>query len=241
MASYHKSLQRYPNQKVMCAFSRRFDASYRRAFERVSSGDYGSPVVFRSQTADLHDTSGFFVNYAKTSGGIFVESSIHDIDLMLWFLGEDCKIKSVQAVGVVAVQPSVSATGDCDNVIATVELSGGRIASLFCSRMMAAGQEDTTEIICHKGSLRVNMQGSKDRVEVHDSLGARRELPQHYYECFREAFVTEANEFTACCLDNLEVPIKLESSVRAVEIAQALQKSLVSGEKIFFDRVAAKI
>ncbi|KAL5343015.1 hypothetical protein BJX70DRAFT_409238 [Aspergillus crustosus] len=232
--AYNKSLQKYPNQKVMCGFSRRFDTSYREAHERMTRGDHGQPVLFRSQTADLLDKSGFFVEYAKTSGGIFVDCSIHDIDLMLWFFGESSQIKSLQAVGVSAVHPGLEASGDRDNAIATIEFYGGKIAALYCSRMMAAGQEDTTEIICQGGSLRVNMQGRKNYVEIHDSVGARRELPQHYYERFREAFLTEAREFTACCLDNKPVPISLQSSVKAVVIGQALQRSLVSGEKIVY-------
>jgi myo-inositol 2-dehydrogenase/D-chiro-inositol 1-dehydrogenase len=151
VSAYEQSLKTYPQQKVMCAFSRRFDASYREAHERVNKGEFGSPVLFRSQTADLYDSSGFFVQYAKTSGGIFVDCSIHDIDLMLWFLGENRKIKSLQAVGVCAVHAGLEATNDRDNAIATVEFEGGKMAALYCSRMMAAGQEDTSEIICQKG------------------------------------------------------------------------------------------
>ncbi|CAI7632095.1 unnamed protein product [Penicillium pancosmium] len=235
VSAYEESLKKYPQQKVMCGFSRRFDASYREAHAKISRGELGAPVLFRSQTADLHDSSGFFVEYAKTSGGIFVDCSIHDIDLMIWFLGENRKVKSLQAVGVCAVHPALEASNDRDNAIATVEFEGGKIAALYCSRMMAAGQEDTSEIICEKGSVRVNMQVRKNHVEIHDSQGARRELPQHYYERFREAFITEASEFTACCLDNSSPPISLQSSVKAVSIGQALQRSLISGEKILFD------
>ena len=224
----------------MCAFSRRFDASYREAHEKTVSGEYSRPVVFRSQTADLLDTTGFFVEYAKNSGGIFLDCSIHDIDLMLWFLGEDTEITSLQAVGVTAVHAGLDSSKDQDNALATVEFKGGKIASLYCSRIMATGQEDTTEIICERGSLRVNMQGRKNHVEVHDSLGARRELPKHYYERFREAFITEANEFTVSCLENSPAPISLQSSVRALIVGQALQRSLVSGEKIFFDEKGFK-
>ncbi|KAI7209366.1 NAD(P)-binding protein [Hortaea werneckii] len=187
------------------------------------------------RTADLHDTTGNFVRYAGTSGGIFVDCSIHDIDLMLWFMGENRKLKSLQAVGVTAVHPELNAMNDRDNALATVEFDGGRVASLFCSRMMAAGQEDATEIICERGSFRVNVDGRKDFIKLHDSYGARRELPQHYYERFREAFVTEASEFTACCLDGAPMPVSLESSARAIQIAEALQRSLTSGKKIVFD------
>ena len=66
--------QKRPDLKVMCGFSRRFDASYRDAWERVKSGSIGRPSVFRSQTCDKTDPSGFFVEYAQFSGGIFVVS-----------------------------------------------------------------------------------------------------------------------------------------------------------------------
>ena len=61
-----------PHLKVMCGFSRRFDASYRDAFERMDSGAIGRPSIFRSQTCDKLDPSGFFVAYAEFSGGIVV-------------------------------------------------------------------------------------------------------------------------------------------------------------------------
>ncbi|KAJ6090412.1 NAD(P)-binding protein [Penicillium sp. IBT 16267x] len=238
--AYEKSLQTHPNQKVMCGFSRRFDASYREAHARIANNEFGLPIIFRSQTADLYDSSGFFVEYAKTSGGIFVDCSIHDIDLMLWFFGEDAKIKSLQSVGVTAVHPDLQASNDRDNALATVEFEGGKIAALYCSRMMAAGQEDISEVICERGTVKVNSQPRKNHVEIHDSLGSRRQLPQHYYERFREAFVTEANEFTECCLENTTPPISLRSSVKAVTIGQALQRSMITGEKIFFDERSVK-
>jgi len=62
-----------PHLKVMCGFSRRFDASYRDAMDKMESGMIGRPSIFRSQTCDVLDPSGFFVAYAQFSGGIFVD------------------------------------------------------------------------------------------------------------------------------------------------------------------------
>jgi myo-inositol 2-dehydrogenase/D-chiro-inositol 1-dehydrogenase len=105
----------------MCGFSRRFDASYRDAYQRIVRGDIGRPSIIRSQTCDKLDPSGFFVAYAEFSGGIFVDCSIHDIDLALWFFGEDSKVKSVSAVGITAVQPDLRKHNDRDNAAAIVE------------------------------------------------------------------------------------------------------------------------
>ncbi|POS76292.1 hypothetical protein DHEL01_v205311 [Diaporthe helianthi] len=239
--AYNKSLKKHPAQKVICGFSRRFDASYRDAYRRLASGAIGTPSVFRSQTADKLDPSGFFVAYAEFSGGIFVDCSIHDIDLALWFFGEDSKVKSVSAVGITAVQPDLRKHNDRDNAAAVVEFYGDKIAQLFCSRMMAAGQEDTTEIFGTAGKIAVNTQPQLNLVNLFEPNGIRREIPADYYGRFREAFITEANEFTECCLKNTPPPMKLEGAVNAVRIGCALQESLITGKKIEFDESGRRI
>ncbi|KAJ9191992.1 hypothetical protein DTO164E3_8563 [Paecilomyces variotii] len=239
--AYHESLKTRPNQKVICGFSRRFDASYRDAFEKLQSGLIGRPSVFRSQTCDKLDPSGFFVDYAQFSGGIFVDCSIHDIDLALWFFGEDSVVKSVTAVGITAVSPELRKYNDRDNALGIVEFHDGKIAQLFCSRMMAAGQEDSTEITGTAGKLAVNTQPAANLVNIYEPTGIRREIPPHYYGRFRDAFITEANEFTASCLDNTPPPMKLEGAVAAVRIGCALQESLITGKKIDFDEKGNRI
>ncbi|KAL4888963.1 hypothetical protein BDV59DRAFT_205679 [Aspergillus ambiguus] len=224
-----------PQLKVMCGFSRRFDASYRDAYSKMVSGALGEPSVLRSQTCDKLDPTGFFVAYAQFSGGIFVDCSIHDIDLTLWFFGQDSRVKSVSAVGITAVEPDLRKHNDRDNAVGLVEFYNGKVAYFYASRMMAAGQEDTTEIIGTRGKVTVNAQPALNLVNIFDNSGIRREIPQHYYDRFEYAFVTEANEFTACCLENTPVPLKLEGAVQAVRIGAALQESLITGQKIFFD------
>ncbi|EXJ89606.1 myo-inositol 2-dehydrogenase [Capronia epimyces CBS 606.96] len=241
LSAYQESKKKYPNQKVICGFSRRFDASYRDAYQKTRSGAIGQPAVIRSQTCDKLDPSGFFVEYAQFSGGIFVDCSIHDIDLALWFFGEDSVVKSVSAVGITAVSPELRKHNDRDNAVGIIEFYGGKIVQLFCSRMMAAGQDDCTEITGTKGKVSVNAQPTGTLVNIYEPSGVRREIPQDYYGRFREAFITEANEFTACCLDNTEPPLRLEGAVAAVKIGAALQESLITGKKIEFNESGERI
>ncbi|ODM14334.1 hypothetical protein SI65_10258 [Aspergillus cristatus] len=239
--AYRTSQKTNPSQKVVCGFSRRFDSSYRDAFDKMKSGLIGRPSVFRSQTCDKLDPSGFFVEYAQFSGGIFVDCSIHDIDLALWFFGEDSVVKSVTAIGITAVSPELRKYNDRDNALGIIEFYDGRIAQLFCSRMMAAGQEDSTEITGTAGKLAVNTQPASNLVNIYEPSGIRREIPPHYYGRFREAFITEANEFTASCLDDTPPPMRLEGAVAAVRIGCALQESLITGKKIEFDEKGERI
>lgn len=226
----------------MCGFSRRFDASYRDAHARVvSDRAIGAPTVFRSQTCDKRDRSGFFVRYAATSGGIFVDCNIHDIDLALWFLGEDARPTSAYAVGVTALAPELARYGDVDNGLGIVEFDGGRIAQFFGSRMMAPGQHDMTEIIGTEGKISVNANPARDLVELWEPQGVRRECVPDYYGRFEMAFVQEAVEFTDCVLSDRPVPVPLRSALKALRIAVALQDSLKSGQKILFDESGHRI
>ncbi|TDZ13867.1 scyllo-inositol 2-dehydrogenase [Colletotrichum orbiculare MAFF 240422] len=228
--------EQHPELKVMCGFSRRFDASYRDAHAKVQQGIIGRPAILRSQTCDVLDPSGFFVAYAQFSGGIFVDCSIHDIDLALWFFGEDeSRVKSVHAVGITAVEPDLRKHNDRDNAVGTVEFYDGRIAYLYASRMMAAGQEDVTEIIGTKGKLSVNLLPAENHVRIYEPGGIRQELPQNYWGRFQAAFTTEAIEFTESVLEDKPVPVKLRSAVAAVKIGAALQESMITGSKIWFD------
>lgn len=225
----------------MCGFSRRFDLSYRDAYQKMNTGILGTPSVMRSQTCDKLDPTGFFVAYAQFSGGIFVDCSIHDIDLALWFFGQDSKVKSVSAVGITAVEPDLRKHNDRDNAVGLVEFYNGKMAYFYASRMMAAGQEDSTEIIGTRGKVSVNTQPQINLVNTFDGSGVHREIPQHYYDRFEYAFVTESNEFTACVLENTPVPVRLDGAVQAVRIGAALQESLITGHKIFFDESGSRL
>jgi myo-inositol 2-dehydrogenase/D-chiro-inositol 1-dehydrogenase len=233
---------RHPRQKVMCGFSRRFDSSYLSAYSQTLSGSIGRPTILRSQTCDKYDPSGFFVEYAKFSGGIFVDCNIHDIDLALWFFSASSagkvlpKVKSVVAFGVTALEPDLAKYGDVDNGVGVVEFYDGQIAYFYSSRMNPPGQHDMTEIIGTKGKLSVNANPTTGLLESHLSTGIHRDIPQNYYERFEHAFVEEARQFTDAVLENKDVPVDLTSSMEAVKIGVALQDSLKSGRKITFGK-----
>ncbi|KAL1962935.1 hypothetical protein VTN77DRAFT_9031 [Rasamsonia byssochlamydoides] len=230
-----------PHLKVMCGFSRRFDDSYRDAFHKVSQGQIGRPCIIRSQTCDKYDPSGFYVQYASWSGGVFVDMSVHDIDLTLWFLGDDVVPKSISAHGIIAVQPELKRYNDYDNAVGIVEFHGGKIAYYYCSRMMAHGQEDTTEVIGTEGKVSINTNPQRNLVNYYHAGGITREVPADFQGRFAMAFVQEANEFTDACLNNKPLLMKLSNAAKAVEIGAYLQEALVTGKQIHFDEFGRRI
>src|SRR4029434_3628343 len=129
---------KHPQLKVMIGFVRRFDASYQDAHASIASGAIGLPFLVRSQTTDQNDPSGFFVKFAPTSGGIFVDMSVHDIDIARWLQGSP-KALRVFSLGTVAVHEGLKACGDVDNGVAMCEFADGRMACFYARATMREG------------------------------------------------------------------------------------------------------
>ncbi|KAJ5651663.1 hypothetical protein N7507_009089 [Penicillium longicatenatum] len=224
-----------PHLKVMAGFSRRFDASYRDAGEKIYEKQaIGSPFMVRSNTCDLRDETGFFVRYASRNGGIFVDCCIHDIDLSLWYLANPLP-KACWAVGTLQHHPELKALSDVDNAVGVVEFLGGKIAYFYCSRTQAHGHDVCTEIIGTDGKLMVNVVPQQNNVVLADELGMRHEVQPEYWQRFQDAFALEANEFVESILKDTPVPVKLETGIMVMKIAQALQHALLTGEVVRFN------
>ncbi|KAF4307002.1 putative NAD binding rossmann fold protein [Botryosphaeria dothidea] len=229
-----------PHLKVMAGYSRRFDASYREAKAKIDAGVIGKPFLVRSQTGDLRDDTGFFVRYAAKNGAIFVDCSIHDIDLAMWYLG-DVVPKTAFAVGALTHHPELAQSRDVDNGVAVLEFWDGKMAYFYCSRTQAHGQDVSTEIIGTEGKIMVNLIPRINHIQVATAGGISHEVPPEYWERFEDAFATEANEFCDSILENKPVPLPMELGLKGMEIAWALQHALWYNKSIHFDRNGKRI
>jgi myo-inositol 2-dehydrogenase/D-chiro-inositol 1-dehydrogenase len=233
--------------KVMTAFSRRFDASYMDAKQAIQSGRIGDPVVLRCENRDMYDSSDGMKNYLSANPGIFVDSAVHDIDLCLNFLGEDIRPKSCYATGSIAKHMHLEAIQDVDNAVGIVEWhpreAGGTppISYHYCSRIMPHGFDNPTEIVGTKGVLKINQHPRNNLIDIADENGISNSVMPDYYGRYEHAFVTELNTYAQCVLDDKDLPYELSSAVKGMEIAQALQKSLVTGQKVFLGEQDSKL
>ncbi len=216
-----------PRQIAMIGFVRRFDPSYRDAFDKITAGAIGRPFLARSQTADQNDASGFFVRYAGASGGILLEMSVHDIDTVRWLLGAK-GANRVFAAGTIAVHEGLREVGDVDNAVATIEFEGGEIASIYASRTMAHGHETLTEIVGTAGRLTVGQNPRVNRLEISDAYGVRNECTPTFYERFADAFLQEAQSFVDVVREHRPPPLTLADATEATRIGIAVTESLRS-------------
>jgi len=222
---------RHPRQKAMIGFVRRFDPSYRDAYDKVKAGLIGRPFIVRSQTADQHDPSGFFVKFAPSSGGIFVDMNVHDIDLARWYLGGS-PAKRVFAAGTIAIHEGLRECGDVDNGLSIVEFADGALACFYASRTLAHGHETLTEIVGTRGRLTIGQNPRANRVDIADAHGVRNECTPTFYERFEEAFVNECAEFVAAIRDDRPPALTLGDATEATRIGRMLAEAYRNGSAV---------
>ncbi|OLL30389.1 oxidoreductase [Burkholderia sp. SRS-W-2-2016] len=223
---------RYPHLHATIGFMRRFDPSYRDAFERIAAGQIGRPFLVRSQTTDKNDTDGFFVRFAASSGGIFLDCTVHDIDVARWLLGKP-RATRVFAAGAVALHDGLKEFGDVDNGVAICEFEDGRLAMFYASRTQAHGNDTHSEVIGTAGALTIGRNPRANRVEIYDASGIRNECTPSFYERFEDAFLHEARAFVAAVRGGAEqTGASLADALEATRIGVALRESLLSGQAV---------
>jgi len=223
--------KRYPLLQATIGFMRRFDPSYRNAFEKIEAGAIGRPFMVRSQTCDQNDPEGFFVRFAPTSGGIFLDCTVHDIDVARWLLGMP-KAKRVYASGVIALHEGLREFGDVDNGVAICEFEGGRMAMFYASRTFAHGNDTGSEVIGTAGALYVGRNPRVNRVEIADASGIRNECTPTFFDRFEEAFLREAQAFVAAVREGRQSGATLTDAMEATRIGFALRESLSGGRAV---------
>jgi myo-inositol 2-dehydrogenase / D-chiro-inositol 1-dehydrogenase len=218
----------HADRVAMVGFVRRFDPSYANAHAHITAQGIGRPFLVRSQTCDKLDPSGFFVRFAPTSGGLFMDCSVHDIDLARWLLGHPRATRAF-ASGTIAAFPDLAPLGDIDNGLAIVEFEGGARAVFYASRTLAHGHETSTEVIGTTGQLLIGAGAARDRVQISDGQGVRHLAVADFHERFAEAFVREMQAFVAACRGEGMAGATLADATEATRIGQAITRSLHSG------------
>ncbi len=217
-----------PGQLVMVGFMRRFDPAYAEAKRRVDAGELGNVFAIRCVSEDPVDPDGFFVRFAPTSGGIFLDCCIHDIDLVRWML-DGAEASSVAAAGSRIMHPALGECGDVDTGSAVVTFKGGQIAAFYVSRTSHRGYEASMTIVGAKGTLEVG--GTIPRLPMALESGGRRSVAGQvdFFERFGEAFLREAHAFVEAVRRGAASPLSLKDAREATRLACAMRAALRVG------------
>jgi len=174
---------------LLCAFNRRFDASWMKAQQYITSGNIGTPQIVRSTARDSPVPS---VDYLKTSHGFFHDSGVHDIDVMCWMMG-DFPIEVYASTH--CYLPQIAEIQDVDTIVMMFKFKNGCMATIDLSRKCSYGYDQRVEVYGDKGMVQVNNKPTTSVVlstqqgELHDNIMFS--FPQR----FADAYFAELDHF----------------------------------------------
>jgi myo-inositol 2-dehydrogenase/D-chiro-inositol 1-dehydrogenase len=218
-----KAVERNEDKVFMIGFMRRYDPSYAYAKKKIEEGAIGKPILVRATSIDPESTIEGAIRFAATSGGLFLDMAVHDIDLARWFLQSDAK--SVYATGGCYLHEEFAQYGDGDNVAALMHFENGTMAMFHSGRNAPHGYHVETEIVGTHGTLRIGAVPQKNEVVIFDLHGARKECVSGFPERFKEAYRLEVQEFIDCIIENRKPDISVYDGTKVTEIAYAATES----------------
>lgn len=215
------------NVSFLTAFNRRFDPNFAHVQSRIAAGDIGAVEIVTIQSRDPSPPP---VSYIKSSGGLFRDMMIHDLDMARFLLGEEPT--SVYAVGAALVDPAIGEAGDVDTAAVTLTTASGKICQISNSRRASYGYDQRIEVHGADGMLRAeNML--ENTVQLATSEGFRAAPAQHFFlERYAEAYRREMAHFVSAVRDGTPVSPSIEDGLRAQVLADAAAESLEKGTPV---------
>lgn len=212
------------NVKYQVGFNRRFDHNFEAVRDAIASGKIGHLDVLKICSRDPGAPP---VAYIKVSGGIFLDMTIHDFDMVRFLSGDE--VESVYAVGGVTVDKAIGEAGDIDTAIITMKLKGGTLAVIDNCRRATYGYDQRAEAFGALGQVAI-ANDCKSSAVISDANGVTAEKPLYFFlERYMQAYVKEITEFVDCIVNDKPVSVGIEDGLQAVAIGIAAKKSLETG------------
>ncbi len=211
----------------MTAFNRRFDPSFANVQARISAGEVGDVEMV---TILSRDPTPPPLSYVKSSGGIFRDMMIHDLDMARFLLGEDPI--EVVAYGSALVDPAIGDAGDVDTAGVMLKTASGKICQISNSRRATYGYDQRIEVHGAKGMLRAENH-LENTVEVATEAGYRRAPTLNFFlERYESAYRREMEHFVGCLNDGTAVTPTIHDGLKAQMLADAATVSCQTGKPV---------
>jgi myo-inositol 2-dehydrogenase/D-chiro-inositol 1-dehydrogenase len=187
--------------KLMIGFNRRFDKNFKRVKQMVMEGQIGTPQIIK---VTARDPAVPPIEYVKSSGGMFIDMTIHDWDMACYQVGSE--VEEVYACGAVLVDPEIGKAGDIDTAAIILKLKNGAIGMIDNSRQAVYGYDQRVEVFGSKGCAIDN-------------------IPYFFLERYMDSYAAELQYFVECLQNNVDPKPNGEEGLQNVVVALAVQKS----------------
>lgn len=225
-----QAVEAHPELVFQLGFMRRFDPSYAAAKQMIREGKIGKPFLVKCTSLDPDSRIDSFLPFAPTSGGIFRDLTVHDIDLARWLLESD--VKKITAAGGCYKYQELADCGDVDNAVALMEFENGTVALFDSGRIAPHGSHVETEIQGTEGILRIAVVPEKNRVLIYDHTGAVQQCTEDFLERWREAFLNEMIEFINCVSEGRKPEVTVYDGTKCTEATYVATEALRGGKTV---------
>ena len=179
--------------KLQIGFNRRFDPNFRKVHDMVREGKIGTPHILRITSRDPAPPP---ISYIEVSGGIFLDMTIHDFDMVRYLMG--CEVTEVYVAGGVMVDPAIGEAGDIDTAVITLRFENGAIGVIDNSRQAVYGYDQRVEMFGSEGVVAIG-NDTPDSHVYSNKDGVHSSRPLYFFlERYTESFIVELREFVEC-------------------------------------------
>src|SRR5690606_33801573 len=158
---------RFEGARFVLGFNRRYDPHFVALKRRLDEGAIGR---LESLHVVNHDPAAPPPGFIPTSGGLFKDFTIHDLDLARWLLDEP--FVEVFAAASCLVDPEIGRLGDVDTARTVLRTESGRLCVISNTRRSGYGYDQRIEAFASKGMAAVG-NVSADTVEVFTEAGGQ--------------------------------------------------------------------
>lgn len=212
--------------QVMMGFNRRFDPTFAEINARVAAGEIGA---LQQLTVISRDPAAPPAEYVAGSGGIFKDMTIHDFDMVRFFLGD---IVEVSAVGT-NFDAGIRDAGDFDQVMVTLKSASGAMATIVNSRTCAFGYDQRLEAFGSAGALSAdNLTATAVRKASSDQTEAKSRVMDFFLDRYIAAYSAELGSFIDAVDAGRPVSPNVRDGLAALVLAQAAGTSAREGRVV---------
>ena len=210
--------------KYQVGFNRRFDRNFKHVHDVVANGGIGDVQIVKVTSRDPEAPP---LSYVKVSGGIFVDMTIHDFDMVRYLSGSE--VTEVSAVGACLVDPAIAEAGDVDTCIITLRFANGALGVIDNSRQAVYGYDQRIEVFGSKGCITADNE-TPNNTTLYTADAVTKEKPLWFFlERYNDAFIAEENSFVEACLNGEETVVGAFDGLQPVLIALAAKESCEKG------------
>lgn len=223
LAKIHEVMEALKDSKVkfQVGFNRRFDHNFEAVRNAVAEGRVGDVHIVKITS---RDPAAPPIEYVKVSGGMFLDMTIHDFDMVRYLTSSD--VVEVYASGTALVNPAIKDAGDIDTAIITMKLANGALAVIDNSRKADYGYDQRAEVFGSKGQVAVTNDSDSTAV-ISTADGVTGEKPLYFFlERYMASFSKEVSLFVQAVIHDTDVPVNINDGLQPVLIAKAAKKSL---------------